>query len=338
MDTTPNITGTVFDRMNLSDDACFLCGTSILGDKTREHVFPRWLQNRHGLWDQEITLLNGTSIRYAQLTIPCCASCNNVHLSVMENRVRTAVEGGYVNAASLSPLTMYQWMAKIFYGILRKELTLSLDRRDADAGTIVPEELLQNFSTLHLFLQSIRQPFLFPDGQPFSVLTVNLHYFDGQDDFHFGDNLNLMTAALRTKDVGFIVAFQDAGILDQSYGRYVRDLAGRKVTPIQFAELFAKSVYQVSLFTRTPKFVTATDDNPSVPTKVYMLPIGGLSSKPVVERWVQSDYFEVLSAIMRRTDPTLDQAGWFSPPNHVITWMTDESGTLKLWECTHCCG
>jgi hypothetical protein len=147
-----DISGSVFDALRLGDDNCFLCGSPLGEDKTREHVFPRWLQHRHNLWGQQLTLLNRTHITYSQLTIPCCKSCNSGHLSSMENRVRTAVEGGYAEAAKLDPLLLYQWMGKIFYGILRKELTLLLDRRNKDGGTIIPPDLLEGFSTLHLFL------------------------------------------------------------------------------------------------------------------------------------------------------------------------------------------
>jgi hypothetical protein len=137
-------------------------------------------------------------------------------LSVLENRIRNAVEGGYEEAVKLPSLVVYQWLGKIFYGVLRKELNLLVNRRDANDGTIVPAELLNGFSTLHLFLQSIRQSFEFPGGEPFSVLIVNLHDIDGEGDYDFRDSLQLMICSLRTKDVGFIVALQDAGIIDDS--------------------------------------------------------------------------------------------------------------------------
>ena len=331
-ETQPNISRTVFDRMNLADDSCFLCGTQLQPDgRTKEHVFPRWLQRRHDLWDQELTLLNGTTIRYSQLTIPCCESCNTNHLSALENRIRTAVETGYEEAAKLPALVVYQWIGKLFYGILRKELTLLINRRDAHDGTIVPADLLAGFSTLHLFLQSIRQPFSFPDDEPFSVLVVNLHNTDG-NGFFFRDSLHLMVCSLRTKDVGFVVTLQDAGIISESYARYVYDVAGRKLMPIQFDELYAKCVYQMGLFTRIPKFMTAANNDPNVPTTVHMLPIGGLSSKPIVEEWVQADYVQILAALMQQSYPNVDIDQLFAPPDRVMTWMSDENGALLLFD------
>jgi hypothetical protein len=325
-----DISGSVFDALRLGDDNCFLCGALLEKGKTREHVFPGWLQHRHNLWDQELTLLNGTHIRYAQLTIPCCKPCNSGPLSAVENRVRTATEAGYAEAVKLESLLLYQWLGKIFYGILRKELSLLHDRRNQDGPTIVPASILEGFSTLHLFLQSIRQPFEFPDGVPFSALVVNLHPNEAHGEYNFRDSLQLMTASLRTKDVGFIVALQDVGLISSTYGQYVQQVAGRKLTLIQFDELYAKCLYQVTRLNRTPKFIIATNQHPAVATQVHMMPIMGLSSKPPVEQWVWAEYFDVLASILEQSYPYLDIDQMFVPPNLVMTWMADTEGKLLL--------
>lgn len=319
-----------FDRMRLSDDACFLCGAALSGPQTCEHVFPKWLQNRHDLWNKQLTLLNGTHIRYSQLTIPCCRPCNNEHLSRIENTVRRAVESGYAAAAELPQLVIYQWLGKIFYGILRKELTLCLNRRDASEGTIVTSDLLERFTTLHFFLQSIRQPFEFPERLPFSALVVNLHCPDLPTSYFFNDSLSCTTAALRTGDVGFIFALQDAGLARDTYGRYVEQVAGRKLLRIQFDELYAKVLYQVSLLNRTPHFISAASTDPAVPTSVQMLPIGGYSSLPIVGEWRQADFVDVLALAVRQSFPKVSRDDLYVPPDRVMTWMNDEEGSLIL--------
>jgi hypothetical protein len=69
-----------------SGKRCFYCGQVLRGNKTREHVFPQWLKRRFGLANQHLTLLNGSLIPYRQLTVPCCSTCHNVHLSKLEKR------------------------------------------------------------------------------------------------------------------------------------------------------------------------------------------------------------------------------------------------------------
>lgn len=243
-----------------------------------------------------------------------------------------AIEYGYESAAQLSSLTIYQWVGKIFYGILRKELSLLLDRRDKNGATIVNRDLIEGFSTLHRFLQSIRQPFAFPQGDPFSVLVVNLHRPEGDADFHFEDNLYGMIAALRTRDVGIVVTLQDAGIISDTYGRYVQKVAGRKLLPIQFTELYAKCLYQVRLLYRTPSFVTATNRDPNVLTTVHMLPLAGWSGRPFVKEWMQCEYAEVFTAVMQQNYPNVNFTPFVQPLDQVATWMDDIGGQLMLFD------
>lgn len=230
-------------------------------------------------------------------------------------------------------MLLYQWIGKIFFGILRKELTLLLDRRDREKGTIVPPDLIAEFSTLHMFLQSIRQPFEFPDGLHFSALTAHLH-LDGNDAFDFHDSFELTICRLRTREIGFIVALQDVNLLAQTFGRYLEEVNGRRIAQIQFDELYAKCLYQVSLLNRIPKFVTATAKDPSQPTRVHMLPVAGLSSIPVVAEWNQGDYARVLSDFLCSRNYQMPMERLFVPPDQVVTWMSNEQGELKLFDET----
>jgi hypothetical protein len=137
-----------------STTRCFLCGAAEV--ITKEHVFPKWLLNRFDLWDEPLTLLNGTGIRYRQLVIPCCQRCNNEHLSPVENRVQAAFAAGPSALADLPQPDLYLWMVKIYYGLLFRNLTLPVDQRNTLAGPIVTPQDLSRFRILHLMLQGLR--------------------------------------------------------------------------------------------------------------------------------------------------------------------------------------
>jgi hypothetical protein len=51
-------------------DFRFLCGSDFASGGTEEHVIPRWVQERFDLWDQKLTLLDGTEIPYRLLFHP----------------------------------------------------------------------------------------------------------------------------------------------------------------------------------------------------------------------------------------------------------------------------
>jgi len=134
----------------LTRDHCFLCGV-VLTDQNRtdEHVFPRWLQKDFELWDARLNLLNGTSIPYRQLKIPCCSDCNAGHLGALEQEVQLACRQGPGSFCSLDRSRIYQWLLKMFYGVMFQEVFLVLDRKDPDSGSILPREFFEEFNTCH---------------------------------------------------------------------------------------------------------------------------------------------------------------------------------------------
>lgn len=158
-----------------------------------------------------------------------------------------------------------------------------------------------------------------------------MHYGDEIGSYDFRDNLHLMVVGLRSNDVGIIVALQDAGLISDTYGRYVAEVDGRKLVPIQFDELLARVYYQISLLTRVPRFVTGAHADISNPVNVHMLPLAGLNSASVVEEWNQEHYAHYLAAVLSRSQPhfTLDQL--YVPPNQVMTWMSDPEGNLTFF-------
>jgi len=69
------LTDRAVKESNIAEKRCFACGgppSTGIG----EHVIPLWLQNKLSLFDEQLTLLNGTRIPYRKLTVPCCANCN----------------------------------------------------------------------------------------------------------------------------------------------------------------------------------------------------------------------------------------------------------------------
>lgn len=135
-------------------NSCFICADELSdNNRTEEHVIPKWVQEKYNLWNQELTLSNFTTIPYRQLKIPCCLRCNN-RLSLIEKQIREAIELGVDAVESLPQYNLFQWLAKIYLGMMYKELFLNLDRQDPQKGPIVERNEIQNFSILHLWLQT----------------------------------------------------------------------------------------------------------------------------------------------------------------------------------------
>lgn len=187
-----------FRGHHLRDDHCFLCGEPLEdSNRTDEHVIPEWLQRRHHLWNQKLSLLNETTIPYRQLVIPCCSRCNTGALAHMEERVSRLLTGPFQAVNEDEEFLLFKWCSKILYGFLHKEMALRLDRRDGTSSPIVQRRFLDELSTFHHFMTSIRRPFEFVGFRPYSIFIVEtllmsnpLRNFDYFDSFWLGEPHN----------------------------------------------------------------------------------------------------------------------------------------------------
>jgi len=315
-----------FENMSLDDSCCFLCGVEMGNKSTKEDLFPMWLQRKHNLFKERLTLINGTQIPYSQLKIPCCAKCNNEHLSQLENKISAAINSGYRACIDLDPTLIFYWAAKIFYGILRKELSLLVDRRNPEKGSIVPETLIQAYDNLHSFMQGIRRPLDFIGSPPFSILVANLHDLGNENNYNFRDNIFCQTLSIRSEGVGIIVALADAGINNQSYSRYLKAVDGRKLHPVQFDELYAKVTYESHRLIKSPFFTVAANKNKNLPIQVITHRPSGI----IMKDWDQEEYAHLLENVLAEWG--VPDEGLFVPPNFVRTSMSNEDGSLMLMD------
>ena len=232
-----------FEQMNLRPDACFLCG-GVPDERTREHVFPLWLLQRQDLLDAKLTLLNGTTIPYRQLTVPCCRECNNEHLSELENVIKGASAKSASAVRDLPEVKVFQWMAKIFIGLLWAELRLKADRAEIDGGPIVPREVVEDFAVLHGHLQSVRRPFVFENPTPWSLFVTEVHSFDSQLDFDYQDSVFGLCFGISFSGVGIIACLQDNSTQKELFGELWEPLYSVPLHWQQWEEMWVKVMYR----------------------------------------------------------------------------------------------
>ena len=307
------------EKHTYTPNKCFLCGCKLTTkNKTVEHVIPKWVQHQFKLWDQEVSLLNGTFIPYRLLTIPCCFKCNNIYLKPFEDKVYAAFQKGYDVFRQLDKEIVFYWLGKIYFGLMYRELFLNVDRMDPTKGTITTPEYLKSFYSHFLFLQGIRNRHSFKDFFPASI-----YYFKTQKpreiekQWDFVDNHNTLFIAIRLGEIGIISPLQDGeatkqleSLLDEH-----RDI---DLHPLQFREMTARILYKRLLMNRTPKFINVQHGRKS---ETIMMPLQGMSAKPIFNDWDNDVYAAILSKI---TGVPLEicqpQKGKY------WTWLKDEHG------------
>ena len=316
-----------FEQMSFEEGACFLCG-QLPDEQTREHVFPLWLLKRQGLLDATISLLNRTTIPYRQLTVPCCKRCNNVHLKKLEDIIEQATKDGASAVRLLPEELLFQWMAKILWGILWKENQLKNDRKNQNSETIVPSEALESLNVLHGHLQSVRRNFIFEGVKPWSIFISDIQEHSHNEDFDYHDFIPGLCFGIRFSGVGLIACLQDNSAQKRYFDEQWTDLKGIPLHRIQWDEIWARIIYRQMLLQRVPKYMTILPANPEDPVTVISLPVQGFAPDSVWADWNSERYARCLLSVIRLKDPGVKLSDIYRPPNAVKTWLFKPDGTL----------
>ena len=317
-----------FDAMTFTNDKCFLCGCRLANQTTAEHVFPRWVQREYHLADKKITLLNRTSIPYRQLTVPCCRDCNGKYLSNVENTFKQHFQSGFPAFKSLDELVIYQWIAKIFYGLLFKELSLKLDRSHPSRGFIMDSESLKRLKTLHMFLQSVRTPIEFAGFRPWSIFVVQTLTYGDERDFDYYDEFLNLTFSIRMGEIGILACLQDNGAQQELFHDYYKRFEGLKLHPRQFDELYAKLLYKASLLNRVPKYMMVQPSGKRQGITVVSTSLQGYSRAPIYNDWNQRTYAKILAWVWGRYGIRFRDI--FKKPDMVFSCLFNEDGALNV--------
>lgn len=118
---------------------CLICG-ALPSSKpfSEEHVLPKWILKRYGLFDSRINLPNLTDFRYDQYTISICADCNERMGEVLEQPMREVIASGpnsmQRHMGTHGPALPFVWMALIFLKthLKDREFRQHLDKRKGD--------------------------------------------------------------------------------------------------------------------------------------------------------------------------------------------------------------
>lgn len=317
-----------FNTMSFTYNHCFLCGAQMQNRKSVEHVFPKWLQQKYNLWSKKITLLNRTELPYRKLTIPCCKLCNTKHLSLLEGIVQKAHDKGYNSVINLDRMKLYQWVLKIFFGILFKELSLFLDRKNPEMGKIMESDVLERFKILYLFFQSVRLSVEFEDFNPYSIFIFKTHVKGDEIDFDYYDALVFPFFTIRMGEIGIIACLQDKGIIEEMFSDPFKKFGNIELHPIQFDELAAKIAYKLSLMNRNPKYILILPQDEKGTITVMSPPLQGLSTKPIFNEWNSKDFANVLLLFWSKYN--LKFSDIFREPDLVLSMTENEDKSVIL--------
>jgi hypothetical protein len=315
-----------FKEMTFTYDRCFMCGTYLRDENSAvEHVFPKWLQSEFNLWDNTLTLLNGTRIPYRHLVVPCCKTCNNDHLNKkIEKKIELAVKGGFSEFIKLDEQIVFQWLVKLSYGILFKELSLRQDRTSSESKTILEPDELQNFGMLFAFLQTIRFETHFLNQLPCSILIFKINNPDKQLSYNGQDFINTSNYFLRMNDIGIISHLQDNGLMKEFFIEHRSHLLDKELHPIQFSELCAEFQFKSYLLKKAPFYTIVLPKHENDKMQIISHALYG---DALFDEWDQEACCQLLEFHWRPWNIKFDDI--YINNDLKLSFLTNEDGSFK---------
>lgn len=312
-----------FNQMTFTYDNCFVCGCLLdNNNKSEEHIYPKWLQRKFDLWNQELILLNRSKISYKNLKIPCCKNCNNIMSKKLEMPIEQAVSKGYDEFIKLDKKIIFQWLNKLSYGMLFKELSLKREMSNRDSSTIYTSEELEKHKMQHLFLKSSILDVNYVNN-PWSILIFKIGP-DSEQKYWAYDNPYTQTAFIRMNDIGVICHLMDNGANELFFKNNIemRELLDKTLHPIQFKEICAKFLYKASLLNCTPLYTIINNNDDDVST-VISHEMSGI----LFDEWSQIKYSEALFFLLGPEN--IDYNDIYYGGDLVVSFLTNEEGEFK---------
>lgn len=278
-----------FLDFKFDNNTCFLTGKTLNSSDEKIQVFPVWMMRAFELEDKPFKMLDESVRTYKELQLPCSTEAAEA-FEKMEMQVEQAMLSGFEAVKALPQEVLFQWVAKILYGVVFNEIQAGI-RQSILAGEQMnfSQALAHKFRNLHAMLQSVVVPMEFEHKNPF---TIEIFEVDNPENtFLYRDEINTLIFSLRMKNFGIVATLQDNGTNAIYHEEILTLVQDKKLHPIQFEEICARYFYSAYLFNRLPEYTFM-----ETPQKVYVepMPLNDWTMKPIFDSWTVKTYGQVL--------------------------------------------
>lgn len=280
-----------FLDLKLSANECFLTGKKTTSAEEQVYVFPEWIMDRYSLRDKTFAMLgDGNVTKYSALRLPCSKYVIEETLNPFEEKIKNAFSAGYEEVKKLPEELLFQWMAKLVYGILYNDLSIAIKEQNRRGEKLSLSLYLKNrFKNLHLMLQSLIIPIEYKGFKPWSIEVVRIKY--SKDVFNYKDEINKLNFSLGMNGFGIVCCLQDNGENGKFHQELTAKLLDKTLHPVQFEELCGRFIYSNYLIKGYPEYNVQFGDN-----KVYIEPIVvQQDQKTLFDPWEDEMFGQVLA-------------------------------------------
>jgi hypothetical protein len=306
-----------FETYDFTPETCFLTGEKLASESEQITVFPKWILDRYELGEKKFTLMDQiTSYKYADLKIPCSENVAANALLQLEDEIKTAFEAGFYEVKKLPGKRLFQWMAKIVYGVLYHDLLA--ERKRAARRNLefkLSPLLIKRFSLLHLMLQSLVAPISFSERKPWSICIFKSKI--SKDVFNYKDEPTHLNFSLSMNDFGIVACLQDNAAVAEFQKDIVETFSNKTLHPVQLEEIFSRFIYTNYLMKYFPEYrIAETSEKVCINALPY-------NTEDLFKPWDDDLFAQVLAVYWKPWGLTKKEIYDF--PNSPLSFLIDES-------------
>jgi len=307
-----------FQKNDFSPQTCFLTGQNLHSTEEKISVFPEWIMDRYSLREQTFKMLEESRLQYQDMKIPCSAYVIKNAINPLEKEIEKAFTDGYEAVIKVPEERLFQWMAKLMYGVLYNDISI-----EGRKSTLKGQEfnlsgfLQERFKKLHLMLQSLVVPMDFKGTKPWSIRVVKIKY--SKDVFNYRDESTNLNFSLGMNDFGIVACLQDNGAVGINQQEITDKISDKTLHPIQFEELCARFIYTNYLLNSYAEYNIQSTDEKVI---VASTPLTGTANKSLFSPWDEDMFAQVLANYWKPWGITKDKIVTFG--NSPISYLEDD--------------
>jgi hypothetical protein len=293
-----------FRKIEFSQQKCFLTGQDLHSEEEEQiSVFPEWILDRYSLRDKTFKMLEGSSLKYQDMKMPCSKSVIEHAINPLEEEIEKAFTTGYEAVKKVPEERLFLWMAKLMYGVLYHDISIEHNKPTEEGKEfILPLFLQERFGQLHSLLQSLVCPMEFKGTKFWSISIFKIKI--SKDVFNYKDETTNLNFSLGMNDFGIVACLQDNGAVGIDQKEMIDKFSDKVLHPIQFEELCARFIYSNYLLNSYAEYTYKSKEEKVI---IESTPLTNALNKSLFDRWDDDMFAQVLSIYWKPWGITKDK-------------------------------
>lgn len=245
--------------------ACFVCGAHPSAvEFNDEHIIPRWVLRRFGLFEKEITLPTGELRKYGGYRLPCCRQCNTLLGERVETPVSRLLAGDFGQvigrlAEGRDRELLFTWICLLFLKTHLKDSQVRV-HKDQRLGSEVIGDFYE-WPTLHHIHAVARAPYTGANLMPGVVGSMQVFEVSdpGPDQYDYLAFSNDHTVVVQVGRIGIVAVLTDAGGAEIAWSEKLSVIEG-PISSLQLREVGAMLAVANANLKSRPEFGTMYAD------------------------------------------------------------------------------